>query len=90
MEDRAIEIADKAPASRKLQASDARDMLGPASRLVAMKGKKVSEFDVKKSVPEDAVAAMLGPTGNLRAPTIRVGKTLFVGFNQEVFDVELG
>lgn len=90
MEERSIEIADKAPASRKLQSGDARDMLESASRLVAMKGKKVNEFDVKKAVSDEAVSAMLGPTGNLRAPTIRVGKTLFVGFNQDIFAAELG
>ena len=29
---------------------------------------------------------MLGPTGNLRAPTIRSGKTVLVGFNEEAFE----
>ncbi len=33
---------------------------------------------------------MLGPTGNLRAPTIRRGKTVIVGFNEEVFAEHLG
>ena len=28
---------------------------------------------------------MLGPTGNLRAPTLRVGKTVIVGFNDEAY-----
>jgi len=28
---------------------------------------------------------MLGPTGNLRAPTLRAGKTVLVGFNDELF-----
>lgn len=28
---------------------------------------------------------MLGPTGNLRAPCLRVGKTTLVGFNDEVY-----
>jgi arsenate reductase-like glutaredoxin family protein len=28
---------------------------------------------------------LLGPTGNLRAPTIKKGKTLFVGFNEEAY-----
>ena len=28
---------------------------------------------------------MLGPTGNLRAPTVRSGKTLLVGFNEEKY-----
>jgi hypothetical protein len=29
---------------------------------------------------------MLGPTGNLRAPTLRFGKTLIVGFNEETYN----
>jgi len=32
------------------------------------------------------LAHMLGPTGNLRAPVIRKGKSLFVGFNEEVYE----
>ncbi len=28
---------------------------------------------------------MLGPTGNLRAPTLRTGKTVVVGFNDESY-----
>jgi len=29
---------------------------------------------------------MLGPTGNLRAPCLRVGKTLIVGFNEDLYE----
>ena len=36
------------------------------------------------------VEAMLGPTGNLRAPAIRAGKTVLIGFNEEVFADVLG
>jgi hypothetical protein len=28
---------------------------------------------------------MLGPTGNLRAPTARVGKVVLVGFNEDAY-----
>ncbi len=49
------------------------------------KGKKLTEFDVRGEVSDDAVAAMLGPTGNLRSPTIKVGKKLLVGFNEDAF-----
>lgn len=49
------------------------------------KGKNVSEFKPGGKAPADVVAAMLGPTGNLRAPTIRRGKTVVVGFNEEAF-----
>lgn len=50
-----------------------------------MKGKKISTFDIGRQPDDDAIDAMLGPTGNLRAPTIRVGKTCLVGFNEDVF-----
>jgi hypothetical protein len=28
---------------------------------------------------------MLGPTGNLRAPTLRAGRTLLVGFDEDTW-----
>ena len=65
-------------------------MLKSASKLIAIKGKKITEFDVKGSVSQDAVQAMLGPTGNMRAPTLKVGKSLLVGFNEEVFSQKFG
>ena len=42
---------------------------------------------MKRDPPDGEILlkAMLGPTGNLRAPTIRKGKTLLVGFNEEVY-----
>ena len=40
------------------------------------KGKKVSEFAPGGKAPDEIVDAMLGPTGNLRAPTIRKGKKM--------------
>ena len=53
--------------------------------MIVAKGAKISEFPGGKA-GADVVAAMLGPTGNLRAPTIRKGKTVLVGFNQDVFE----
>ena len=90
MEASNIEIKETVPASRKLQDTDAKAMLKAASLLHVAKGKKLSEFDVSKRVSQDAVAAMLGPTGNLRAPTLKVGKRVIVGFNNELFSDLLG
>ncbi len=53
------------------------------------KGKKLDEF-AGGSAAKDTLDAMLGPTGNLRAPCIRSGKTVIVGFNQEVYEKRLG
>ncbi len=55
-----------------------------------MKGKKVETFKPGGKAPKALVDAMLGPTGNLRAPTLRSGKTVLVGFNEEAFGELLG
>lgn len=49
--------------------------------MIVAKGKNVREFTGGKA-PKDLVDAMLGPTGNLRAPTLRVGTTVLVGFDE--------
>jgi arsenate reductase-like glutaredoxin family protein len=85
-----VTVKESVPASRKLGADEASEMLANASKLVAMKGKKIEIFAAGDLPSEEAVAAMLGPTGNMRAPTIRKGKTLLVGFNEEVFEELVG
>jgi len=80
-----ITVKETAPASRKLGADDARQILQSAGKLIAAKGKQVAEFKAGAATSDAAVAAMLGPTGNLRAPTLRVGKTVLVGFNEDAY-----
>jgi len=70
---------------RKLGREAALEMLRDADQLYASKGKKVQHFDLAKDNIEDAVEAMLGPTGNLRAPTLRKGRTLIVGFDEATY-----
>ena len=53
--------------------------------MIVMKGRKVEEFRVGAATTPDAVAAMLGSTGNMRAPLLRVGSLVLVGFNEEVY-----
>jgi arsenate reductase-like glutaredoxin family protein len=58
-----------------------------AHRLIAAKGKKVTTLDLQSAPPADDVLAglMLGPTGNLRAPIMRVGQTILIGYNEQAF-----
>jgi hypothetical protein len=82
---------DVVPASRKLGREDAEALATRAGKVIVAKGKKVDTFTVRGKPPAEAVDAMLGPTGNLRAPTLRVGSTLLVGFNEEQYqEVLLG
>jgi arsenate reductase-like glutaredoxin family protein len=62
-------------------------MARASRRLIAAKGKKVTTIDLQSAPPADDVLAglMLGPTGNLRAPIMRVGQTILVGYNDQAF-----
>ena len=74
--------ASKAPQGRR----EALVLAARARRIVAAKGTKISELDLRAKPSEaDVLALMLGPTGNLRAPTMVVGDTLYVGFPKEGF-----
>jgi len=80
-----IAVTEQVSASKKLSDKDARKILKAASVLHVAKGKKLSEFDISTSVGKDAIAAMLGPTGNLRAPTLCIGKKVIVGYNEDLY-----
>ncbi len=62
-------------------------LLRKTAKVVAIKGKKVLNYDLKRDPPpeKELLEAILGPTGNLRAPSIRLGKTLVVGFQDDTW-----
>jgi hypothetical protein len=63
-----------------------------AARVVVGRGKKVVTFDMKNEPPDDDTLAahLLGPSGNLKAPTLRQGDTLLVGFSEAAYQQILG
>ena len=89
MDAKGIEAKETISASQKLGKKDAAEMVVAASKIFVAKGKKISEFK-GGSASAEIVTAMLGPTGNLRAPTIRKGKTVVVGYNDDLFDQIFG
>ena len=76
----------------RYDADDALALLNGIDTFVAAKGKKVETFDLKAARPsdEELLARLMGPTGNLRAPTARVGRTLIVGFNEAAYAALFG
>ena len=76
----------------RLQEEDALALLKDVNELYAAKGKKVTHINLKKESPDptDLAKLMLGPTGNLRAPTLRIGKKLVIGFHDEMYEKLLG
>jgi hypothetical protein len=65
-------------------------MAKAASKVYVAKGKKVEEWKPAGKAGAEMIAAMLGPTGNLRAPCLKVGKTVIVGFNEDLYTQVFG
>ena len=74
------------------QKDGALELVAKASKLLVARGKKQVELDLKKDQPteEEILKLILGPTGNLRAPTLFVGKSLVVGFNDQMYSDVFG
>ena len=89
MDAKGIEAKEIVSASKKLSRSDAAALVKSAKKVIVAKGKKVQTFSGGKASKE-VVDALLGPTGNLRAPTVRVGNTLLVGFDESSYAEVLG
>jgi arsenate reductase-like glutaredoxin family protein len=70
-----------------LSAREALALLDEVDEVFAAKGRRVAHVDLTQSRPgaEELKALVLGPTGNLRAPTLRVGRRLLVGFEEETW-----
>jgi arsenate reductase-like glutaredoxin family protein len=67
-----------------LKEKEALALVQEVDEIYASKGKQIVHLDLKKDKPDKAglLALLLGPTGNLRAPTLRKGRTLLVGFDE--------
>lgn len=75
-----------------LGAAEAMKLIDGVDELYASRGKQVVHVDLRKEKPtaEALKALLIGPTGNLRAPTLRVGRTLVVGFEEAMYRQALG
>ena len=67
-------------------------MLEGVDEVYATKGKKVVHVDLRREKPDRATleSLLIGPSGNLRAPTLRRGRTLLVGFDEATYAKVLG
>ena len=61
-------------------------MLKSASRIRTGKGKKQQEWKPTTDDKVEILKDVIGPSGNLRAPTWRIGNEFIVGFNTELYE----
>jgi hypothetical protein len=62
------------------------DLLHNAKTITTAKGKKVQRWDPGVDDKATILQHVMGPSGNLRAPTYRIGKEFVVGFNAELYE----
>ena len=72
----------------RIDADTAWALLDGKELVRVAKGKKHIDFDLTSDdvARDDVLTAVMGPSGNLRAPTIMLGKTVLVGFHADVFE----
>ena len=83
-----IEPKEVVSAAKKLGRAEAAELVRQAAKVIVAKGNAAQEHPGGKPSAE-IVGALLGPTGNLRAPALRVGRSLLVGFSEEVYRAQL-
>ena len=72
--------------SRPLSDAEVADLLRQMDTVVIARGRSVR----RQAASETALADLRGPTGGFRAPLLRRGATLLVGFHPEALDDLLG
>ena len=83
-----VTVTQQADAKKAtIKGAAALDVLDGVDELYVAKGKKIEHVDLKRAKLDRAtlLSLLLGPTGNLRAPTLRKGRTLIVGFEEETY-----
>ncbi len=66
---------------------EALELAAGVDEIYSAKGSKIVHLDLRhgRATKEEIAAALLGPTGNLRAPTWKQGRKLVVGFNEPTY-----
>jgi arsenate reductase-like glutaredoxin family protein len=80
-----VKVAETQDARGGTEAAAALRLARSMKQVVATRGRAVVRLDAAKASDEKLRSAILGPTKRLRAPAIRVGRVLVVGFTEELY-----
>ena len=86
LEQKQIEANETVDARKiRIDSDRAWAMLKAARSVTVAKGKKFQTLTPQSDGQEAILQLVMGPSGNLRAPTYRVGDEYLVGFNAELY-----
>jgi arsenate reductase-like glutaredoxin family protein len=80
LDSKKVKVAEERQSKKApMSDADARKLLGSVSEVILARGKAIRRLSRKEATLDD----LRGTTGAFRAPMVRRGKTLLVGFNEE-------
>ena len=81
-----VEIVSHGDANKERLGQDQVEaLIDQVSQIKVAKGKKILLFNPLKDDRSQIMKAILGRSGTLRSPTLRIGNGLIVGYSQEVY-----
>ncbi len=60
-------------------------LINGQARVFIGKGKKILEFQPTGANREEILKSAMGRSGNLRAPTLKTGDKVIIGYNEEIY-----
>ncbi len=69
----------------RMDGAAAWELLGKAAKITVAKGKTVSSLKPEQDGKQAILTLVMGPSGNLRAPALRVGDEFVVGFHADFY-----
>ena len=69
----------------KIGEEAAWELLQAASSIAVAKGKKVLYFSRRPADKAELLKQAIGPSGSLRAPTLKNGEQVIIGFHPELY-----
>ena len=70
----------------KYDAESAWEVVRTAKKIITAKGKKVQSWNPQEDDKASILKQLMGPSGNLRAPTLHFKDMFIIGFNSELYD----
>ena len=65
-------------------------LMNEVATVLVARGKRLLRFEMKDADADELASVILGRSGTLRAPAIRVGDTFVVGFHAEGYEALFG
>jgi arsenate reductase-like glutaredoxin family protein len=86
-----VEIKTEVNARKEpLEAQKTWALLVDSRKILIASGSKIREFSPQPDKKDEILKIVLGRSGILRAPTLKIGNTFYIGYNNEMYDQLVG